>query len=280
MELRNLENIDLEKLVSVINLSFSDYLVPMQLTLEKLESKIAAEDIKLKLSTGVFDGDQMVGCMLHALRSTEEGLAVYNACTGVIPAYRGRGLVSEMYGYLLPELRKIQVKKMVLEVLTGNHAAIKAYEKMGYTRDRKLDCYSGKIQVKKDKSAASLKEIDGLNWRELMTFWDAIPSWQNANQSLENSKAQCRIVGAYQDDLLVGYAIFNPTSRKINQFAVAAEYRDKGIGSQLFSYINEAVEQQEVYVFNVDQSAVSVLGFLKSVGLSEVIAQFEMSRRV
>lgn len=106
MEIKNLENIDLEKLVSVINLSFSDYIVPFQLTLEKLKSKIVAEDIKLKLSTGVFDADKMVGCMLHGLRDSNNGLMVYNAATGVIPDYRGRGLVSEMYDHLLPELKK------------------------------------------------------------------------------------------------------------------------------------------------------------------------------
>ncbi|QNK64005.1 GNAT family N-acetyltransferase [Pedobacter sp. PAMC26386] len=280
IEIKNLENIDLEELVSVINLSFSDYIVPMQLNLEKLRSKIVAEDIKLELSTGVFDADKMVGFMLHGLRESDKGLLVYNAATGVIPDYRGGGLVSAMYGHLLPELKKKQVKKMVLEVITGNHSAIKAYEKMGYTVDRKLDCYTGKLRIKKNSPVTLLKEIDGFNWAGFVSFWDTIPSWQNAIQTLENSKEQCRLIGAYRDDLLVGYAIFNPTSRKINQFAVAAAYRGKGIGSHLFSYINEVVEQQEVYVYNLDNMDVNTRGFLKSLGLGEVITQFEMSRMV
>ncbi|MBB5620802.1 ribosomal protein S18 acetylase RimI-like enzyme [Pedobacter cryoconitis] len=280
MEIRNLENIDLEKLVSVINLSFSDYIVPMQLNLEKLKSKIVAEDVKLKLSTGVFDGGEMVGIMLHGLRDSGQGLIVYNAATGVIPAYRGKGLVREMYNYLLPELKRLQVKKMGLEVITGNLSAIKAYEKMGYIVARKLDCYTGKLQIKKHNRVTSLKEIDSFNWPELTTFWDTEPSWQNAIQALENSKEHCRLVGAYKNDLLIGYAIFNPTSRKVNQFAVDAAYRGQGIGNELFSYINEVVEGQEIYVFNVDDTAVSTLRFLKSVGLREQISQFEMSRAV
>lgn len=280
MEIRNLENIGLDKLVSVINLSFSDYIVPFQLSLEKLKTKIMAEDVKMKLSLGVFDGDEMVAVMLHGLRDTEEGLVVYNAATGVIPDYRGRGLVREMYEFLLPELKKLQVKKMVLEVITENHPAIKAYEKMGYTVARKLDCYKGKISVKKSKPTTSLKEIRSFNWTEFKTFWDAIPSWQNAIQTLENSKEDCCIIGAYKDDLLLGYAIFNPLSRRINQFAVGTGYRGQGIGADLFSYINERVEEQEIYVYNVDHTAVSVLGFLKSLGLTEATAQFEMSRKV
>ncbi len=245
-----------------------------------MKFKIVAEDIKLRLSRGVFNADKMVGCMLHGLRNTDKGLIVYNAATGIIPDYRGRGLVSEMYDHLLPELKKLQVKKMVLEVITGNHSAIKAYEKMGYTVVRKLDCYTGKLHIKKNNPVTSLKEIDSFNWTELISFWDTIPSWQNAIQTLENSKEHCRVIGAFRDDLLVGYAIFNPTSRKINQFAVAAAYRGKGVGSHLFSYINEVVEEQKVYVYNVDNTAVSTKGFLNGLGLREEIAQFEMSRMV
>ncbi|WP_316839443.1 GNAT family N-acetyltransferase [Pedobacter gandavensis] len=280
MEVRNLENIELEKLLEVINLSFSDYIVPMQLNLEKLKSKIAVEDVKLNLSRGVFEGDTMVGVMLHGLRDTDQGPMVYNAATGVIPDYRGRGLVREMYDHLLPELKKLELKKMVLEVITGNHSAIKAYEKMGYTVDRKLDCYSGKVQVKKNNSAASLKELDSFNWTEFTAFWDVLPSWQNTIQSLENCKKDCRIIGAYINEVLVGYVIFNPTSRKVSQFAVAADHRGQGIGTLLFSCINELVGQQEVYVYNVDHTAVSTLGFLKGLGLQEKTAQFEMSRMV
>lgn len=280
MEIKNLEDVELEKLVSVINLSFSDYIVPLQMTLEKLESKIIAEDIKLKLSTGVFDADKMVGCMLHGLRDSDQGLVVYNAATGVIPDYRGRDLVRKMYAHLLPELQKLQVKKMMLEVITVNHAAIKAYEKMEYTVARKLDCYTGKLQVRKNNPVTTLREIDSFDWTGFISFWDINPSWQNAAQALENSKEHCRTIGAYENGLLVGYAIFNPASRKINQFAVAAAYRGKGIGSQLFFYINEVVDQQEVYVYNVDNTAVSAMGFLKSLGLRQEIAQFEMNRMV
>lgn len=280
MEVKNLENIELEKLVSAINLSFSDYIVPMQLNLEQLKSKIAAEDLQLKLSRGVFDGDQLVGIMLHGLRDGDQGLRVYNGATGVIPEYRGRGLVAEMYGHLLPELSSLQVKKMMLEVIIGNHAAIKAYEKMGYAVDRKLDCYKGKLQLRENSAYASIKELDSFNWSEFIAFWDTTPSWQNERQSLENSKANLRIIGAYQEELLIGYAIFNPVSRRINQFAVAAGHRGKGIGNQLFSYINEVVGQQEVYAYNVDDKAVSILKFLKGLGLRDETAQYEMSRTV
>lgn len=280
MEVKNLENIELEKLVSAINLSFSDYIVPMQLSLEKLESKIAAEDLQLKLSRGVFDGDKMVGLMLHGLRDSDQGIRVYNGATGVIPEYRGKGLVAEMYQHLLPELKSLQVKEMLLEVIIGNHSAIKAYEKMGYTVTRKLDCYKGKLQLRENSSYASLKEMNSFNWSEFIAFWETTPSWQNEVQTLENSKAHCRIIGAYRDELLVGYAIFNPVSRRINQFAVAAGHRGKGIGNQLFSYINEVIGQQEVYAYNVDAKAVSTLKFLKCLGLRDETAQFEMSRMV
>ncbi|WP_428229567.1 GNAT family N-acetyltransferase [Flavobacterium sp.] len=280
MEIKNLKNINLEEIVSIINLSFSDYIVPLQLNLEQLKSKIDAENITPELSKVVFDGDKIVGVMLHGLRKSDKELIVYNAATGVAPDYRGKGLVNQMYNALLPQLKELEVQKMVLEVIEGNHSAIRAYEKMGYSMDRKLDCFKGKLTISKNNTEVLLKEINVFHWTEFTSFWDNVPSWQNAIQTLENSKDRCHIVGAYCNNLLVGYAIFNPTSRKVHQFAVAADYRRNGIGMLLFSYINEIVEQQEVYVYNVDSSAVSALHFLNKLGLSKPTSQFEMSRMV
>lgn len=282
MKVQNLGNIDLEEIVSIINLSFSDYIVPLQLNLEQLKSKIETENIKPELSKVVYDGDKIVGVMLHGLRKSDKGSIVYNAATGVAPAYRGKGLVNKMYHALLPQLEQLQVQKMVLEVIEGNHSAIRAYEKMGYTIDRKLDCFKGKLTVSNNNNnntEVSLKEINTFQWNEFTSFWDVTPSWQNAVESLENSKNLC-IVGAYINNRLVGYAIFNPVTKKVHQFAVAADYRRNGIGMLIFSYINEIADQQEVFVYNIDNSAVAAIAFLRKLGLSKPTSQFEMSRMV
>lgn len=74
MEVRNLEQIGLEKLLSVINLAFSDCIVPLKWTLEILKSKIESEDVKLTLSTGAFDADKMVAYVYNVDHTADSTL--------------------------------------------------------------------------------------------------------------------------------------------------------------------------------------------------------------
>lgn len=280
MEIKNLEGITTEELVAVFNLSFSDYIVPFQLTLEQLESKIASEDIKLDLSLGVFDSDKIVGFMLHGLRVDDSGSTVYNAGTGVIPDYRGQGLVGKMYEELIPQLKVLHVRKMVLEVIQENQSAVRAYEKMGYAVSRKLDCFSGKLDILKGNKDVVIKQTSELKWNEFVPSWEIQPTWQNAVPTLENIKELCSFAIAYKHNVQVGYVVFNAVSGKVHQFAVAPDYRNMGIGSSLFSYINDAVKGRDVYVYNVDDHSVSTVCFLKKIGLSKKVVQFEMIREV
>ncbi|STC99009.1 GNAT family N-acetyltransferase [Chryseobacterium carnipullorum] len=188
MKIKNLEGITTEELVDVFNLSFSDYIVPFQLTMEQLESKIEAEDIRLDLSLGVFDSDRIVGFMLHGLRMEESELAVYNAGTGVIPDYRGKGLVGKMYEELIPQLKALNVKKMVLEVIQENWPAIRAYEKMGYVVSRKLDCFSGKLDILNYNKEVTILEVSEFKWNEFVSLWEIKPTWQKCRSYIRKNQ--------------------------------------------------------------------------------------------
>ncbi|KIA99609.1 GNAT family N-acetyltransferase [Flavobacterium sp. KMS] len=280
MEVKSLENIDIKDLLAVINLSFSDYIVPFSLNLEQLKAKISAENIKLDLSIGVYAEDKLVGFMLHALNTTNEEFVAYNAATGVVPDYRGKGLVGKMYAILVPKLENLGVKQMVLEVIEGNHPAIRVYEKMGYTIHRKLDCFKGKVPALDINPKVDIKNLKEAQWELFKSFWDIEPSWQNDIMAVNNSIEFSQILGAYIDAELVGYAIYNPTSKKINQVAVAPNYRRKGIGTSLFNHINNAVDQNELLVYNVQNSSAEAKGFIKNLNIPYTISQFEMKRNL
>jgi ribosomal protein S18 acetylase RimI-like enzyme len=280
MEIKSLENVNLKDLLDVINLSFSDYIVPFSLTLEQLQSKIHAEGIKLDLSIGVYDEEKLVGFMLHALNTTNPEFIAYNAATGVIPDYRGKGLVGKMYDVLVPKLEALGVKQMVLEVIEGNHPAIRVYEKMGYTIHRKLDCFRGSVPALDINPKVTIRNLSAPQWELFKSFWDIEPSWQNDVMTISNSIETSQILGAYIDEALVGYAIYNPTSRKINQVAVSPVYRRKGIGTSLCNHISNAVDQNELLVYNVQNSSAEAKGFIKSLNIPYTISQFEMKRNL
>lgn len=278
MNINTLENVEIEDIVNVLNLSFSDYIVPLQLNLEQLNFKISTENIKLNLSIGIFEADRLVGFMLHALNDLDGKLVAYNAATGVILNYRGQGLVAKMYDFLLPKLKVLNVKHMVLEVITVNASAIKAYEKMDYKAQRTLNCFGGPITKDLGGDIAVIKTMNDFEWDTFTSFWSIKPTWQNSIITLNKSKESCRILGAYLNNELVGYIVYNPASRKIMQIAVAAEHRRKRIGSQLVNGMLTAINSKEVLIFNVDAGSLEMDAFLKYLGVRATVSQFEMER--
>lgn len=278
MKVIDLSQVDKEAIVQVLNESFADYIIPLQLTVEQLENKIAAENIQLNLSVGILDQEKLVGFMLHALNTVEGKLTAYNAATGVVPSHRGQGLVAKMYAWLFEQLIPLKVEQLVLEVIEGNHAAIRAYEKMGYHKARKLICFEGETDVNQTNKPIEIKELTDFNWAVFSSFWDIQPSWQNAVSALENSKARCHILGAYSEGTLVGYLIFNPTSKRVLQLAVDANQRRQGIATQLIQTMQQITESKAIYVYNIDDASAAMAAFFNQLDLTSDLAQFEMKR--
>ncbi|QQT24507.1 GNAT family N-acetyltransferase [Sphingobacterium spiritivorum] len=278
MKIQSLENTDPAQLMKVINMAFSDYIVPFQLNLDQLKFKIFTEGIRLDLSFGVYSSERLVAFVLHGLRMIGDELVAYNAATGVVPDYRGRGFVGAMYDKLLPKLNELGVKQMILEVIERNQSAIRVYEKLGYSVHRKLDCFSGIVQTSDPAPDIEIREIKEFQWPVFTSFWDIQPSWQNSVITLEDSIDHCRIVGAYQQNTLAGYVVFNPVSRRIQQISVAQNYRRQGIATSMISYVSATLSKQELFINNVDHTSKATLLFIKSLGLSFKLAQFEMLR--
>ncbi|MBB1139087.1 GNAT family N-acetyltransferase [Myroides sp. WP-1] len=278
MKIIALTHVDLQEIVQVLNESFADYIIPLQLKADQLAIKIAVENVQLDLSVGVVDQGKLVGFMLHAINQVEGKLTAYNAATGVVPTHRGQGLVSKMYAFLLDRLQPLQVEQLVLEVIEGNQSAIRAYEKMGYHKARKLICFEGEAQVMPRNSPVEVIELDAFNWPVFTAFWDVQPSWQNAVPAMENSKARCRILGAYKEDQLVGYLILNPTSKRVLQLAVDSKHRRQGVATHLIQTMNEITASKEVYVYNIDDTSEAAAAFFHQLKLKNDLAQFEMKR--
>jgi len=278
MEIATLENCTIADIADVLNASFSDYIVPLNLNIEQLEYKIVTENIHLDLSVGVFSSGQLVGFMLHALQIVDGKLSAYNAATGIIPAYRGRGLVGKMYQYLLPKLKTRAVVQMRLEVIIGNNAAIRAYEKMGYQVNRTLDCFKGSVQTVKKSCASTIRELQDFQWDQFVCFWTIKPSWQNAIPTLEKAGPHLTILGAFIDEKLIGYLIYNANSKKIQQIAISPAHRRKGIATQLVMTMTQQINSKEIYVLNVDHISLEAISFFKQLGLVDYLAQFEMKK--
>lgn len=274
MRIRQLKGSDIAELLQTVNAAFVDYIVPFQLDMEQLLQKIRTEDIRLEWSVGVFNEDKLVAFMLHAVRERDHEYVVYNGGTGVLPEFRGHGLVGKMYVHLLPFFSKNKVKEIVLEAIESNSPAIHAYEKSGFLINRQLLCFNGVIQPLLKANLAKIKALPHFSWKEFQSFWTIFPSWQSTPESMDNIKPKA--LGAFMADKLVGYILFNPGSKRVYQIAVAPEFRRNGIGTQLLQAIKNEMPLEKIQFNNIDAKAGDLKLFLEKQGLVNVINQLEM----
>ncbi|WP_333600759.1 GNAT family N-acetyltransferase [Flavobacterium sp.] len=273
--IKTLENTSLETIMNTFNLAFSDYMLPMQITREQLESKIKNENVKLEYCVGAFENNQLIAFMLHGQDIINGKNTLYNGGTGVIPTKRGNHLTLKLYEFLLPQLKTAKIAAVKLEVITTNKPAITTYEKSGFQIIRKLNCYKGSISQQQPSDTYKISTLIDFDWTKLTSFWDWTPTWQNDTTAIENNKENAILLGIHAASELAGYLIFNPKSNRIQQFAIAHEYRNKGLATQLFSYIASKYDAETV-IINIDSADVPTNRFLEKIGFQKLIEQYEM----
>lgn len=275
MNYKTLENTSIEILTEVFNLAFKDYFVEVNLTPQQLESKFSSENVKLELSVGAFDGGQLIGFIFHAADTINSDICVYNAGTGVVPAFRGKQITAKMYDFILPKLKQKGVNKSLLEVITMNTKALKIYESIGFTTKRVVDCFKGEFYSDKEDYLPYFFIEDGFNYeKEMEEFISYNPTWQNSNYTINRLKDSVKTLTIRKSGMLLGCLVLNSNTGKVLQFAVNKSHRKKGIGTYLFKKASEL--KGSLMVYNLDNSDTEASELLKKGGLTYLLSQYEM----
>lgn len=279
MEFKTLEGTDINDILNAFNKSFSDYFIPFKLTREQLILKMTADKTDLNLSVGVFENGNLIAFILHGFDIVDNQKLLYNGGTGVIPEKRGIGLTLQMYLFILPSLKEKGIDRIMLEVIDKNIPAIKSYEKSGFNMKRALVCYKGNVNIMKTNKKIEIKELKSYHWKQLESFWDILPTWQNSNHVLNKLKLDLISLGAYFKNELVGYVIYNPTTRRVQQIAVNKDHRKKRIASTLIDSLTNKFGTT-ISIINVDKKSKSVNDFFKKIGLENNLEQLEMELKL
>jgi ribosomal protein S18 acetylase RimI-like enzyme len=274
-EIKTLEDVDLEVIRTVFNQSFSDYFTPFKLAKEQLISKMLADKTDLSLSVGVFDDNELIAFVLHGFDIQGNDNVVYNGGTGVISIKRGSGLTKQMYQFILPILKEKGVNKLLLEVIDKNIQAIKSYKKSGFETKRDLICYKGEIEFLKTNHTVTIGDLKYYDIRLMESFWDSHPTWQNSMNTIIRLKDNNVSLGAFIENTLVGYVIYNPTNKRIHQIAVCKDKRRLGIASTLLSKLINDYDNT-ISIINVNKSSKSINKFLQNLGFEIYLNQLEM----
>jgi ribosomal protein S18 acetylase RimI-like enzyme len=282
---RPLEGIGMDRLHKAFLDAFSDYKVPMNLSLHQLTYMLERRGYDGALSFGAFNDDDLVGFVFNGVGDWNGVRTAYDTGTGVVREFRKQGIATLILDESLPVLKTHGVEQYLLEVIRTNTGAYDLYRKAGFEIVRELDVYLSPIdQVRIDSSRLSdrftIRELTEPDWELFQTFWEFEPSWQNSIASLMRKYKSFRFLAVYTDTELGGYGIMEPATGDIPQFAVAKQYRRQGIGSALFHRLIQLSETGTIKIINAAADYLPFKQFALSLGLSPGAGQYEMIQKL
>lgn len=264
--------------------AFADYAVDMSGVTEKLiDCRCIKNNVDFDVSVGAFDDQRMVGFTLIGVDRWQGELAAFDAGTGIVPDFRGRGLAKGMFDYSLPLLESRGVSRFLLEVLQVNKPAIRAYTKAGFEVTRELACFKRdlgeRITAAEQPAGIEVRESDRRQVAELSAEADWQPSWENSFAAVERSPDRLLVLGAFDGDRCVGAIVYSPLLNWVMTLLVRRTHRRRGVGTALVRRLVENLPEglSEVKLLNVDRSDEGMPIFLERVGFEHWIDQFEMA---
>ena len=257
--------------------AFADYQVDMQMSLDEFAFRLRRDGVDTAISLGVFDSDQLVGFCLNGSGVWQGEATVYDAGTGILPQYRGRGMASEMFRFMNPQLKERGFNQYLLEVLTSNEPAVNLYRRLGFTETRRLGVFRtpGRLSLT-GTSEDGIRRVEVPNWEHYQSFWSGYPSWQHSIEAVERIAANTAIVECHDDQRCVGYGVVSTASGLLLQLAVDKTYRRRGLATKLLIALQGCLTAEMIKVNNVDENLKEATAFFEAVGFKLVLEQYEM----
>lgn len=118
---------------SVMKEGFSDYMIPLGLSLEVFEERILKRDWnQLEHSFIAYHGERPVAIWLNGLKNIKKQSVMRCGGLAVDPQYRRLGIAKALYEAQLSYAKSLNVDCLMLEVIQGNEPAIALYKSFGY----------------------------------------------------------------------------------------------------------------------------------------------------
>lgn len=272
MEIRTLATISISELAAVFNTAFTGYFVPISLTVAGMEDRIARARIDLSQSVGAFEGEELVAFMLTGVQERDGKKWAYNAGTGVVPDFRRRRLVKQMYAWGEDLWRAAGFTDLCLEVIVENAYAIRAYQGVGLQIGRRIVSY--KYERPDTISTLSiLAEAAQPDWPAYEQLRSFQPSWDYNRAGVEAVVKDYRFFEWKEEGQLKGFAIVHQNGRIAQAGCLEPNQHNwETLLEQL------AIQYSSMTWINIDVEANTLLSVLQDRGWTPIIEQYEMFR--
>lgn len=271
------ESTDMSQLYNAFVESFSDYYVNFHPNISQFYHRVFHKlNTSTELSGLVFEGDDVVGFILHALNDYHGVKVAYNGGTGIIPSKRKNKVMTGLYEMLMPRLHEHGAEKILLEVITGNVPAVSFYKSLGFEFTRVFKCF-------KTYESYEVDTIKNLNLRRSFELkpayeqlWDFTPSFLDNTSQLAHNMNNEIILEALYNEELAGYIVFQPAVGRISQLAVADNVRGKGVGLTLLQAAQALSRKKNITLMNIPEDEQNTIEKLQKMGFKNEVTQYEM----
>lgn len=228
-ELRPASDFSLVELADLFSRTYVDYFFPVHMSAEMLSWIVVTQSIDLAASRVANVNGEHVGFIFISSR----GLLQRVAAMAVLPDHRGMGIGREMLESSIASAKQLGYRRMILEVIDGNAAAMALYQHLGFQPRRQLVGWDRPVQEGDDVCDDKLTEVDPREVaRAIVHEGDADLPWQRSGDSMFSVQPPSRAFSLSGNAFCVVSRITDH-SGYIDAFLVPRAKRKSGWGRRL-----------------------------------------------
>ena len=278
LSLKPANEFTIPQLADLMTRSFEGYFVPVHITDIILLTMLRRDGVDLTSSRVIMKEGEPSGLALIARRGWTSRLAAM----GIVSTARNGGTGTWAMEQLIAEAQTRGEKEMLLEVIEQNTAGVKLYEKVGFTKVRRLIGYKlENPQVTEDGGANAQDELQEIDIRELarVVAYHGLTNlpWQLSGTTIANHTPPSR---AYR--LNDAYCLIsNPeaTDVSISSVLVKARSRGAGLSAVLMRALFARFPNKVWHVSPIFPEEMGVI--FEQVGMTrETLSQWQMSLKL
>lgn len=263
-------DISAEQLLSTFNLSYSDYMVPLQLNAAQLQGTIDHYDLDLRQSCVALVDNDPVGMGFLGVR----GQRGWIGGMGVIPDFRGQGIGRKIMNQLIANGRALSLDAIGLEVIEGNKAAHQLYLSLGFTESRRLLI----VQIKEIPQIDGAGEFVESSLDDALTYFSVFHQVGNPWQREKETLTKSHELGAWlyrQDEQVAAYLIGRTTPQMIQIMDIGLAPNSGEQLTHFMSLLSDAQPDTPASMVNLPEDD-PAWPLMHNMGFTESLAQIEM----
>ncbi len=221
LSLKPANEFTIPQLADLMTRSFEGYFVPVSITDVILLTMLRRDGVDLTVSRVIMKDGEPSGLALSARRGWTSRLAAM----GIVSNARNDGTGTWAMGQLIAEAQTRGEKEMLLEVIEQNTAGVKLYEKVGFTKIRRLVGY--RLENPPVESNEELQEIDIRELARVVSYhgFENLP-WQLSGATIAHHTPPSRAFRLNDAYCLIS----NPEALDVSIASVLVKARSRGAG--------------------------------------------------